>query len=120
MNTRVTPTADDRVLLYTRVLSVCIVPFLVAGFVILYVFPQHTARFWAWPLHPTMTAMVLASAYLGGAYFFVRAALERRWHVLAPGMLSVALFATLLAVATVVHWNKFSHGNPAFWIWSAL
>ena len=120
MKTSAGPTADDRVLVYTRVVSLCIVPFLVAGFVILYLFPQHTARLWAWPLHPTMTAMVLASAYLGGAYFFVRAALERRWHVLSPGFLSVTLFATLLGVATVLQWNKFTHDNPAFWICSAL
>jgi hypothetical protein len=114
------PNRDDRVLLYTRVLSLCIVPFLVAGFVILYLFPQHTVRLWAWPLRPTMTSMVLASAYLGGAYFFVRAGFERRWHVLAPGLLSVTLFATLLGVATVLHWGKFNHDNPAFWVWSAL
>ena len=120
MKTSAGPTADDRVLPYTRVLSLCIVPFLVAGFVILYLFPQHTARLWAWPLRPTMTSMVLASAYLGGAYFFVRAALERRWHVLAPGLLSVTLFATLLGVATVLHWDKFTRDNPAFWIWSTL
>src|SRR4051812_32646097 len=52
-------TADDRVLPYPKVLSLCIVPFLLAGFVILYLFPLHTARLWAWPLRPTMTAMVL-------------------------------------------------------------
>ncbi|MDX6281043.1 MAG: hypothetical protein QOH03_2114, partial [Kribbellaceae bacterium] len=120
MKTKARPEPDDRVLPYTRVLSLCIVPFLVAGFVILYLFPHHTARLWAWPLRPTMTSMVLASAYLGGAYFFVRAALERRWHVLAPGMLSVTAFATLLGVATLLHWNKFTHDNPAFWIWTAL
>ncbi|NUS00031.1 MAG: hypothetical protein HOV67_32825 [Kribbellaceae bacterium] len=120
MTGQLTQTRDDHVLRYTRVLSLCIVPFLVAGFVILYFFPQHTARLWAWPLRPSMTSMVLASAYLGGAYFFVRAALEHRWHVLSPGLLSVTTFATLLGVATVLHWNKFSHGNPAFWIWSAL
>jgi len=67
-----------------------------------------------------MTAMVLASAYLGGAYFFIRAAFERRWHVLAPGLLAVTLFASLLGVATVVHWDKFTHDSAAFWIWSAL
>jgi hypothetical protein len=120
MKTSAEPIPDDRVLPYTRVLSLCIVPFLVAGFVILYLFPQHTARLWAWPLRPTMTSMVLASAYLGGAYFFVRAALERRWHVLAPGLLSVTLFAALLGVATVLQWGKFTHDNPAFWVWSAL
>jgi hypothetical protein len=120
MATSAGPTRDDRVLPYIRVLSLCIVPFLLAGFVILYLFPQHTARLWAWPLRPPMTSMVLASAYLGGAYFFVRAAFEQRWHVLAPGFLSVTVFATLLGVATVLHWDKFSHDNAAFWIWSAL
>jgi hypothetical protein len=120
MNTRARAERDDRVLRYTRGLSLSIVPFLIAGFVILYLFPQHTARLWAWPLRPTMTAMVLASAYLGGAYFFVRAGFEHRWHLLAPGLLSVTLFATLLGVATVLHWDKFTHDNPAFWIWTAL
>ncbi|MGW6278411.1 hypothetical protein [Kribbella sp. NPDC055071] len=120
MTTTARTVPDDRVLPYTRGLSLGIVPFLVAGFVILYLFPQHTARWWAWPLRPTMTSMVLASAYLGGAYFFVRAVLERHWHVLAPGLLAVALFATLLGVATVLHWDKFSHDNPAFWVWSGL
>lgn len=113
-------TSDDRVLRYTRVLSLCIVPFLLAGFVILYLFPQDTARLWAWPIRPTMSAMVLASAYLGGAYFFVRAGVERRWQVLAPGLLAVTLFATLLGVATVLHWEKFTHNSAAFWIWTAL
>jgi hypothetical protein len=120
MKTTARTVRDDRVLPYTRGLSLGIVPFLVAGFVILYLFPQHTARLWAWPLRPTMTSMVLASAYLGGAYFFVRAALERHWHVLSAGLLSVALFATLLGVVTVLHWDKFSHHNPAFWVWSGL
>ena len=42
------------------------------AFVILYLFPTHTARLWAWTIPVTMTSMMLASAYLGGAYFFVR------------------------------------------------
>lgn len=70
MKTTARTVRDDRVLPYTRGLSLGIVPFLVGGFVILYLFPQHTARLWAWPLRPAMTSMVLASPYLGGAYFF--------------------------------------------------
>ena len=33
---------------------------------------------------------------------------------------AVALFATLLGIATVLHWDKFSHGHIAFWVWTAL
>jgi hypothetical protein len=35
-------------------------------------------------------------------------------------MLSVTVFATLLAVATVLHWEKFNRDNAAFWVWTAL
>ena len=110
-------TRDDRVLPYTRGLSLFILPFLLAGFVILYFFPTHTQRLWAWPVQPTMTAMFLASAYLGGAYFFLLVLGARRWHEIGTGFLSVAAFAGLLGIATLLHWSLFSHHNPAFWIW---
>jgi hypothetical protein len=113
-------TRDDRVLPYTRGLSLFIVPFLMAGFVILYLFPTHTRQLFAWPIQPTMTAMFLASAYLGGAFFFVRVLSAGRWHEVGTGFLSVAAFAGLLGVATLLHWSVFSHDHPAFWIWSAL
>src|SRR5436305_1938733 len=34
--------------------------------------------------------------------------------------LAVALFASLLGVATIVHWGVFNHRHPAFWVWAAL
>jgi drug/metabolite transporter (DMT)-like permease len=36
------------------------------------------------------------------------------------GFLSVALFASLLGVATIIHWGKFNHGHVAFWLWAGL
>ena len=114
------PPGDDRMLPFTRALSVFIVPFLVVAWVILYLFPTDTARVWAWPIPSTMTSMVLASAYLGGAYFFLRVARETRWHHTGTGFLAVTTFATLLALATLLHWNKFLHHHVAFWIWAAL
>lgn len=111
---------DDRVLAYTRVLSLAIVPFLLVAFVLLYLFPGDTKRLFAWTIKPTMTPMVLASAYLGGAYFFIRVLREPRWNVVKTGFLSVALFASLLGVATILHWDKFNHGHVAFWLWAGL
>ena len=64
--------------------------------------------------------MVLASAYLGGFWFFVCVLRERRWAAVKLGFPSVALFATLLGIATVVHWEKFSHDHLAFWLWAGL
>src|SRR5450759_3169471 len=120
MATVVPATRDDRVLRYTRVLSAVIVPFLLAAFVVLYVFPGDTKRLFAWTIRPTMTPMVLASAYLGGAYFFLRVPAAPRWNALKTGFLSVTLFATLLGIATVIHCDKFNHGHVAFWLWAGL
>ncbi|MFZ0529865.1 MAG: hypothetical protein WAL91_04940 [Propionicimonas sp.] len=104
----------------TRALSAFIAPFLIVAFVVLYGFPTQTERLFAWTIRPTMTPMVLASAYLGGFAFFVRALWERRWASLRLGLLSVTLFASLLGVATIIHWDRFNHQHFAFWLWAGL
>ncbi len=114
------PVRDDRVLPITRLLSAVIAPFLLVAFALLYVFPTETKRLFAWTITPTMTPMVLASAYLGGAYFFIRTLGEKRWNVVKNGFPSVALFATLLGIATLIHWDKFNHRHVAFWLWAGL
>jgi NADH:ubiquinone oxidoreductase subunit K len=111
---------DDAVLPATRVLSVAIVPFLVVAFVVLYLFPAHTDRLFAWTITSPMTAMVLGAVYLGGAYFFVRAATAREFHPLNAGFGAVTTFATLMGIATIIHWDKFNHDHVAFWLWVGL
>jgi hypothetical protein len=114
------PTRDDRVLRSTRALAVFIAPFLLVAFVILFGFPGDTRRLWAWPIRPTMTAMVLAAAYLGGCLFFVRVLRERHWAAMKFGFVAVAIFASVLGVVTIVHWDRFTHGHVAFWLWAGL
>src|SRR5215471_2069316 len=111
---------DDRVLSATRWLSVAIIPFLIVAFAVLYPFPGDTGRLFAWPVKPTLTPMVLASVYLGGAYFFFRAATASHWHTVKGGFVPVGTFATLMGVATILHWDKFSHSHVAFWLWAGL
>ena len=50
-------TRDDRVLAYTRALSLLIIPFLLVAFVLLYFFPGDTKTLFAWTIKPTMTAL---------------------------------------------------------------
>jgi hypothetical protein len=111
---------DDRVLPVTRWLSVAIIPFLVVAFAVLYPFPHDTGRLFAWPVRPTLTPMILASVYLGGAYFFLRAAMAEQWHTVKGGFVPVGTFATLMGVATILHWGKFTHAHVAFWLWAGL
>ena len=112
--------AEDRVLVSTRVVSAAIVPFLLLAFAVLVPWPTDTKRLFAWAIKPTMSAMILGSVYLGGAYFFVRAALARCWHTVAGGFPPVATFAAMMGIATILHWDRFIHGNVAFWLWVAL
>jgi hypothetical protein len=111
---------SDRVLLSTRVLAAVIVPFLVLAFLVLVPWPSDTKRLFAWAIKPTMSAMVLGSVYLGGAYFFVRVVRARRWHTVAGGFIPVATFATLMGVTTILHWDRFLHHHVAFWLWVLL
>jgi hypothetical protein len=112
----------DRVLPATRVLSIAIIPFLLAAFVVLYFWPSadDTGRLFAWRIIPPFTAMTLAAVYLGGAYFFFRAACAEQWHTVGGGFLSVGLFASVMGIATILHWSLFIHTNVAFWLWAGL
>ncbi|UQX89310.1 hypothetical protein M6D93_04720 [Jatrophihabitans telluris] len=107
-------------LVSTRVLAAAIVPFLVLAFAVLVPWPTDTRRLFAWEIKPTMSAMVLGSVYLGGAYFFVRVVFASRWHTVAGGFVPVGTFASLMGVTTILHWHRFLHQNVAFWLWVAL
>ncbi len=106
----------------TRVLSLVIIPFLLVAFVVLYFWTSasDTARLFAWKIVPPFTPMVLGSVYVGGAYFFVRAARATEWHRVEGGFISVGSFASLMGIATIIHWDKFIHSNVAFWLWAGL
>lgn len=111
---------DDRVLTLTRGVSLVIIPFLVVAFFVLVPWPTDTGRLFAWHIKPTLTAMVLGSVYLGGAYFFFRAFRATEWHTVKGGFVPVGTFATLMGVATIAHWDKFTHTHVAFWLWAGL
>jgi hypothetical protein len=87
-----------------------------AGFV-LYVFPADTDRFFAWTIRPTMTAMLMGAGYLAATVFFVRLLRETRWHRVALGFPAIIVFSACMTIATALHWDRFNHEHPAFWIW---
>ena len=111
---------DDRMLPETRWLAVCIIPFLVAASLVLSLWPNATATNFAWTITPTMTPLFLAAGYGGGIYLFTRTALAKRWHLVKLGFLPVATFASLLGIATILHWDRFHHSQLAFFAWTAL
>jgi hypothetical protein len=113
-------TPGDRIFPTTRALAAFIVPFLLLGVYALYVRTDRTRQLWAWEIRSPMSALMLASAYASGAYYFARATFESRWHHISRGLLPILAFATLMGAVTVVHWPLFIHGNIAFRLWAGL
>ncbi|MDR6970166.1 hypothetical protein [Leifsonia shinshuensis] len=110
----------DRVHPFTRVVGAIIIPFLVAAVVLLYPLADTTDKLFAWTIRPPITAMLLGSAYVGGIVFFVHVVRPNRWHAVRHGFPAVLLFATLLAVATFLHWDRFHFGHLSFIVWVTL
>lgn len=110
---------SDRVRAVTRVVAVAILPFLIVASVLLYGFPDRTGELFAWSISPPLSAYLLASAYIGGIWFFARVAAPTRWHRVAAGFPAVVLFATALLVATLLHLDRFSE-NISFSTWLIL
>jgi hypothetical protein len=102
--------ADDRVRPLTRGVAAVIVPFLVVEFAVLYPWPGDTDRLFAWHIRPMITAMVLGSANLGGAYLFVCTVRARSCITVKAGFVPVAVFAIVdgncdhLALEQVSSW----------------
>lgn len=111
---------DDLVLPATRWVALLVIPFLVAAFGILYILPTQTAKLFAWEIKPSMTAMMLGAAYAGGIYFFAGVLLTREWHRIKVGLLPVTAFASLLGIATILHWDRFNHSHISFFTWAVL
>ena len=112
--------ATGKVLAGTRWLALFILPFLLVASFILWFMPDRTGQLFAWPIKPAMTAMLLATAYIGGIYFFTRVALAKQWHRVKVGFLPVVTFSSLLCVATALHWGWFTQGSLSFWTWVTL
>jgi len=111
---------DDRIYGATKWLAAFIIPFLIVAFALLFIWPNDTDKTFAWTIKPSMTPMMLASAYIGGVYYFVGVLLERRWHHIKVGLLPVTAFASILSVATLLHWDRFNHSHISFFTWTAL
>jgi peptidoglycan/LPS O-acetylase OafA/YrhL len=117
---------DDSVLPATRAAAAVVVLVLLPALVILWGLPSRTADLWAWTIKPDLTPIFMGAGYGAGAYFFARVYRARRWHEVSVGVLSAAVFALLMLVTTLVHYDKFNHGDApalaaiAFYGWTSV
>ena len=111
MDATSTETRDGRILPATHWASLVVFAILVPALVILWGLPGRTADAWAWTIQPELTPIFLGAGYGAGAYFFLRTFLSRQFHPSAAGIFGAAFFATLMLVATIIHWDRFNHGD---------
>ena len=119
-------TRDDAVLPAMRIVALVVVAVLLPALVILWGLPGETADLWAWTIKPDLTPIFMGAGYGAGAYFFIRVYLARRWHEVSVGVLSAAVFALLMLATTLIHYDKFNHGDAptlaaiAFYGWTSV
>ncbi len=105
------PDRDDAVLPAMRVAAVVVVAVLVPALIILWGLPDRTDELWAWTIAAPLTPIFMGAAYGAGAYFFTRVYLSPRWHEVSAGVLSAAVFALLMLITTILHYDKFNQGK---------
>jgi len=104
-------TRDDHVLPEMRVAAVVVVAVLVPALIILWGLPTRTDDLWAWTIKAPLTPIFMGAGYGAGAYFFYRVYRSERWHEVSVGVLSAAVFALLMLVTTILHFDKFNQGK---------
>ncbi len=79
--------------------------------------PGDTARHFAWPITPEVTAALLGGFYLAAASFFVLALFARRWENVRVFIVASILFSSVELITTFLHWDRFSVGTVPFNVW---
>ncbi|MEO8288999.1 MAG: hypothetical protein ABI670_21520 [Chloroflexota bacterium] len=108
---------DDRILPEVRWTAVVVILVLLTAVVVLYALPDRTGELFAWKITPQMSAIFLGAGYAGGAWFFIRVALESRWHTVANIFVPTTIFVWFMLAATLLHLDRFSKDTPAFNLW---
>src|SRR4051812_28533446 len=109
--------AADRIYGFTKFVAVLLGIVVLFAFIVLYFFPAQTKQLFAWPIAPPMTSMFMGASYLNGVIVFAAILLGKKWHRVWAPHVGVFVFATLLLIATYLHWDKFTHSHPVCWIW---
>jgi hypothetical protein len=111
---------DDRIQPLTRIVLAIVIPFLLLAFLILFFFPEQSGERFAWAIKPNMTAVIMASGYLGGAYQFAFAVFGKRWHRISGAFAPVTAFTIGMMAATILHWDRFDPAHFPFQVWLVL
>lgn len=92
----------------------------------LYVLSGSTERYFSWTIRPALTAAFLGAGYAAGFVLVVLGLRSRSWAQARAAVVTVAVFATLTLIATLLHLDRFHFGTGgaiarfAAWFWLAV
>lgn len=81
--------------------------------------PADTARHFAWPIKPVVTAALLGAFYMSSAWVFVLGIFAKRWEMIRAIIIPAILFTFIELVVTFLHWDRFKVGTTPFNVWFA-
>lgn len=93
------------------------------AFVQLFLFTEHTDRFFAWTIKSYQTAAFLGAGYLAAVALVGSATLQRSWAAARTGVLAIAVFTAFTGIFSLVHVDRFHLFVPdataqlAAWAW---
>jgi hypothetical protein len=89
----------------------------------LYLLSDQTDIYFAWTIHPPLTAAVLGAGYWASFVLELGSARERLWAKTRVAVAAVLVFSTLTLVITLIHADRFHFHSPHLitrtgtWIW---
>jgi hypothetical protein len=93
----------------------------------LFVYPERTATYFAWTIHPPLTAAFLGAAYWSAAALEWSAARRRTWAEARIAVPAVLVFTVLTLLATLLDLERFHFGSSfeagtqaVTWAWLAI
>lgn len=108
---------DDRLLRLTQVTFLPLALLSIVFGPLLYLFPNHTDRYFAWTITPAMSAVFIGAGYISGALVILLMLWLGRWHPMRPFTLGGWGFIVAILAATLLHWDRFHHGTLFFYVW---
>ncbi len=111
---------DDHIQSMTRIVSASVIVVLLLAFLVLYIEPDHTDRYFSWTILPRTSAILIGAGYTAGAFFFARLLGQKKWHRVQAGFLPITAFTICMLAATFLHWGKFHQGSLAFYMWTII
>ncbi len=97
-----------------------------AATIVLYVFPEDTADWFAWTVLPPVSAAFLGGGYASGFVLIALTARERVWVAARTGVVTVFVFAVATLIVTLAHLDRFHFGADhltaafAAWLWLVI